>query len=47
MIRRDAPYTEVLTTKRAEMNGQIAHYLLHQSRLSLDVYGDPDPGAPD
>jgi hypothetical protein len=46
VIANDRPYHEILTTKNVDMNGPIAHYLKYQSRLSFDVYADPDPTSP-
>lgn len=46
VIAEDRPYDEVLRTKRAAVNGPIAHYLTHQSRLGFDLFGDPDPTSP-
>lgn len=42
VVSHDQPYHQILLTKHVEVNGPIAHYLTHQSRLAFDVYGDPD-----
>lgn len=46
VLREGRPYHEILIEPTIEVNGPIAHYLRHQSRLSLDLFADPDPTAP-
>ncbi|MFO0723280.1 MAG: hypothetical protein U1E65_05835 [Myxococcota bacterium] len=46
VIAEDRPYTDVLLTKQLPINGPLAHYLKYQSRLSFDLYGDPDSATP-
>ena len=46
VIEEGRPYHEMLTDRTVEVNGAIAHYLRHQSRLTLDLFADPDPDAP-
>ncbi len=46
VIRDDRPYTDVVLSKVAPVNGPLAHYLRYQSRLSTDLFGDPDAGLP-
>jgi len=46
VIAEDRPYHQVLTEKTVEMNGPIALYLREQSRLSFDLFADPDASSP-
>jgi hypothetical protein len=46
VVGNDQPYHTILTKMNIDMNGPIAHYLTYQSRLSFDLYADPDPTAP-
>lgn len=46
VVKNDKPYTDVLLTKKVQMNGPVAHYLRWQSRESFDVFGEVDATAP-
>jgi hypothetical protein len=46
VVSSGRPYTDVVLTKNIEVNGPIAHYLNYQSRLSGNLFGDPDPSTP-
>lgn len=46
VVLNDAPYTELLQTPKASINGPLAHYLTYQSRTSLDVFGELDATSP-
>ncbi|MEO1232051.1 MAG: hypothetical protein AAFZ18_24440 [Myxococcota bacterium] len=46
VISEGRDYADILTEARIEVNGAIAHYLRHQSRLNFNLFADPDPDAP-
>ena len=46
MLQENAPYTDILLNLNIEVNGPIAHYFRHQSRLDFNLFADPDPSAP-
>lgn len=46
VIAEDRPYTEILLTKRIEVNGHLAHWLRYQSRASFDLFFEDDPTSP-
>lgn len=46
VVLNDRPYTDLLRTKTAPINGPLAHYLTYQARTSFDVFGETDATAP-
>lgn len=46
VVREGRDYSSILTDTDIEVNGAIAHYLRHQSRLDFNLFADPDPTAP-
>ncbi len=46
VAKDDAPYTDLLLSPAASINGPLAHYLTWQSRTSFDVFGETDATSP-
>lgn len=44
VARDDAPYTDVLTTRRIEVDGPIAHYFTYQARAASTIKTSPEQG---